>query len=335
MPPLSLLDFAFISSGESVAQAIARTAVMARHAETHGYERYWLAEHHSTHIASASTALLMANAAQATQSIRIGAGGIMLPNHTPLTVAEQFGTLEALFPGRIDLGLGRASGSDQRVASALQRRDRPNFPAEVVQVAALLAEPEAGQMLIATPGAGSNVPIWLLGSSTFSAELAAVLGLPFAFASHFAPGLLMSALAQYRRLFKPSAALSRPYAMVAFTGIAADSDDEAEYLLTSMQQMFVDLQRDTVTRFPPPISDASGRWTIDERRQVDRQLAMAITGAQPKIEREIARLIEVTNADELIVAMPIHDLGKAKRSIEIFAAAAGLSRPSAPSEVQA
>ena len=257
MVPLSVLDLAPIVEGGDAARALANSRDLARHAERWGYRRFWLAEHHNMPgIASAATSVVIAHVAAGTSTIRVGAGGIMLPNHAPLVIAEQFGTLDALYPGRIDLGLGRAPGTDAATARALRRTlvgDVDRFPEDVVELLGYFREPEPGQRVRAFPGAGAAVEVWILGSSLFGAELAAALGLPFAFASHFAPALLMEAVDVYRRGFRPSARLNRPRLMLGVNVVCADSDDEAELLLTSLQQAFVNLRRGQPTRLPPPL----------------------------------------------------------------------------------
>ncbi|HEX2860052.1 MAG TPA: LLM class flavin-dependent oxidoreductase, partial [Lacunisphaera sp.] len=273
MIPFSVLDLSNIIQGGTVAEALHRSRELARHVENLGYKRFWLAEHHNMPgIASAATSLVIAHVAAGTSRIRIGSGGIMLPNHSPLVIAEQFGTLAALFPGRIDLGLGRAPGTDQATARALRRGElnaADTFPRDVQELQAYFQPAVPGQVVQAVPGAGMDVPIWLLGSSLFGAQLAAELGLPFAFASHFAPDHLEQALALYRGLFQPSRALARPYAMAAIGVVAAETDAAAANLATSLQQSFVLLRRGTPGPLPPPVESMDGRWTAHEKAGVD------------------------------------------------------------------
>lgn len=329
MTALSLLDLVPVVEGGTVAQALANAADLARHAESLGYRRYWCAEHHGmAGIASAATAVVIGHVAAATRTIRVGAGGIMLPNHSPLQIAEQFGTLEALFPGRIDLGLGRAPGSDQRVARALRRtlETDPNaFPQDVMELQSLLADD--GQTGIrATPGAGANVPIWILGSSLFGAQLAAALGLPYAFASHFAPDALDQALAIYRRDFRPSAQLDRPYVMAGFNVFAADSEDDAELIASSQQQAFVALRTGNPRQLPPPVAGYRASLGAQGAAILDHVLQCSAVGTRETVARSLAAFIERTQADELMIASAIYDHQARKRSLAITAEAmAGLT----------
>jgi len=322
MPSLSILDLAPIPQGSSAAVALRNTLDLAQHAERWGYNRFWLAEHHNmVGIASAATSVVIAHVAGGTQRIRVGAGGIMLPNHSPLVIAEQFGTLEALFPGRIDLGLGRAPGTDQLTLRALRRDplSADTFPQDVIELQALLGPLQPGQAVQAVPGTDSNVPLWILGSSLFGAQLAAMLGLPYAFASHFAPGALMQALQVYRERFQPSKQLDRPYAMVGLNVIAAETDAEARRLFTSPQQQFTNLFRGTRGQLQPPIDDIESYWTPTEKAQAMNMLACSIVGAPDTIRAGLADFIAKTQADELIVASAIFDHGKRLRSYEILA----------------
>ncbi|WEX76952.1 LLM class flavin-dependent oxidoreductase [Sinorhizobium numidicum] len=325
MIPFSILDLSPITDGGSVAQSLENSRRFAIAAEENAYKRFWLAEHHGMKgIASAATSLVISHVASATKNIRVGSGGIMLPNHSPLVIAEQFGTLAALYPGRIDLGLGRAPGTDMRTAQALRRNmeaSANNFPNDVVELQALLGPASEEQKIIAVPGADSNVPIWLLGSSHFSAHLAGMLGLPFAFASHFAPDMLLSALEIYRERFTPSPQLDRPHVMVGVMGVAADTDEEANYLFTSMQQSFVALRRNARGRFPPPVKSMEGRWTTDEKIFVDHAMTYAVVGGLETIHRKTATFLEQTKADELIISMPIFDMEARLRSLTLFAEA--------------
>jgi luciferase family oxidoreductase group 1 len=323
MIPFSVLDLSPIVEGGSAADSFRCSLDLAQHAERWGYRRYWLAEHHNMPgIASAATAVVVGHVAAGTTSIRVGSGGVMLPNHSPLVVAEQFGTLESLFPGRIDLGLGRAPGTDPRTTLAL-RRDRSaadeSFPSDVAELQAYFAPVVPGQAVRAVPGAGLRVPIWLLGSSLFSAQLAAHLGLPFAFASHFAPDYLMAALQEYRSRFQPSEALRSPYAMVGVNVVAADTDAEARRLVTSLQQQIVNLRRGTPGPLQPPVDTMDGRWSQAERAGVEHTLAYAAVGAPDAVERRLKALIEKTGADELIIAGHIFDHQARLRSFEIVA----------------
>ena len=323
MTPYSLLDLSPIVMGGNAAQSLKNTLDLAQYAERWGYTRYWLAEHHNMPgIASAATAVVIGHVAGGTKSIRVGSGGIMLPNHSPLVIAEQFGTLESLFPGRIDLGLGRAPGTDQMTARAL-RRDvasaAESFPDDVVELQALLAPPQPGQRLNAVPGAGTEVPLWILGSSLFGAQLAAVLGLPYAFASHFAPDALIPALDIYRRRFQPSAQLERPYAMPALQVVAADSDAEARRLFTSTQQAFANIHRNARGPLPPPIDDIETYWSPAEKAQAGHMLARAVVGGPETVRVGLQAFISETAADEVMVAAMIYDHTARLRSFEIVA----------------
>ena len=325
MVPFSILDLSPVIEGGTVAQSLASSRRLAQEAEAQGYKRFWLAEHHGMRgIASAATALVIQHVAAGTRNIRVGSGGIMLPNHSPLVIAEQFGTLAALYPGRIDLGLGRAPGTDMRTASALRRNmeaSANNFPNDVVELQALLGPVGENQGLIAIPGADSNVPIWLLGSSHFSAHLAGMLGLPFAFASHFAPDMLMSALEIYRERFEPSEYLDQPHAMVGIMGVAADAEAEANHLFTSMQQSFVALRRNARGQFPPPVDSMEGLWDETEKVFVDHAMTYAVVGGPETVEKKLKTFIRNTGADELIVSMPIFDMDARLKSVRLFAEA--------------
>ncbi|WP_119037760.1 LLM class flavin-dependent oxidoreductase [Hephaestia caeni] len=324
MTAFSLLDLAPIVEGGSAAAALANSADLARHAEALGFTRYWVAEHHGmAGIASAATAVVIGHIAAATSRIRIGAGGIMLPNHAPIVIAEQFGTLDALFPGRIDLGLGRAPGSDQRVARALRRTldSDPNaFPRDVIELQSYFADD--GQTGIrAVPGAGANVPIWILGSSLFGAQLAAMLGLPYAFASHFAPDALDQALEIYRRDFRPSAQLDRPYAMAGFNVFAADSDAEGELIASSQQQAFVALRTGHPRQLPPPVAGYRDSLGEQGRATLDHVLQCSAVGGPDTVARGIAAFVERTQVDEVMIASAIYDHDARKRSLAITAEA--------------
>src|SRR6266566_4762429 len=297
---LSVLDLAPITQGSDAATALKHTLDLARNAERLGFHRYWLAEHHNMPgIASAATSVVIGHVAGGTKTIRVGAGGIMLPNHSPLVIAEQFGTLAALYPGRIDLGLGRAPGTDPFTARALRRAATGAsdiFPEDVAELQKYLGESEPGQRVRAIPGAGTRVPIWLLGSSTFSAQLAAEMGLPFAFASHFAPADLMMALRLYRNLFKPSAQLLKPYVMVGVNVIAAKTDEEARFQFTSLQQSFTLLRRGTPGKVPPPIADIDSFWSPTEKAMANDTLLFSVVGSSETVERGLRRIVEMTQA---------------------------------------
>ena len=321
MIPFSVLDLAPIPAGSNAAQAFRNSLDLARHAERLGYRRYWVAEHHNIPgIASAATAVVIGYLAGGTRTIRVGAGGIMLPNHSPLVIAEQFGTLESLYPGRIDLGLGRAPGSDMRTARALRRDLQSNaerFPQDVMELQALLGPVQPGQQVCAVPGAGTEVPLWILGSSLFGAQVAAALGLPFAFASHFAPDALREALHVYRTHFQPSAQLARPHAMVGVNVFAADTDEEAGFLFTSLQQQFANLYRGAPSQIQPPRELGDDYWSPAERAAVDRTLAHAVVGAPDTVRDKLAAFIELTGADELMVTASIYEHRARLRSFEI------------------
>jgi luciferase family oxidoreductase group 1 len=321
--PFSVLDLAPINQGSDAAQAFRNSLDLAQHAERWDYRRFWLAEHHNMPgIASAATAVVIGYIAGGTRTIRVGSGGIMLPNHAPLVIAEQFGTLESLYGGRIDLGLGRAPGTDQRTARALRRdlgASAENFPRDVMELQVLLAPLQPNQTVRAVPGAGLRVPIWLLGSSTFSAQLAAMLGLPFAFASHFAPAELMRALDVYRSRFQPSQQLREPYAMVGVNVFAANTDAEAQRLFTSLQQQFISLRRGTPGPLPPPVGNMDDHWSPMERAGVEQSLAYSVIGAPDTVQRGLQALIAETRADELMLTTQIYDHAARLRSFEIAA----------------
>jgi luciferase family oxidoreductase group 1 len=319
---LSVLDLSPLVEGGTVADSFRNSADLARHVEALGYRRFWLAEHHNIPgIASAATAVLIGHVAAATSTIRVGSGGIMLPNHPPLVIAEQFGTLEALFPGRIDLGLGRAPGTDQTTSRALRRDPTAadDFPDQVQELISLLGPIRPAQRVKAIPGANSNVPVWLLGSSTFSAQLAAFMGLPFAFAAHFAPRLLHQALKIYRENFQPSAAWPEPYAMVGLPVIAADTDEEARHLSTSVQQMILQLIRHAPIPVPPPVLTMDYRWSASEKAAVDEHLGAAIIGGPETVKAKLEEVVAATGADELIIHSGFYRHEDRKRSYEIVA----------------
>lgn len=327
--PLSILDLAPITDGGDAARALRNSLDLAQHAEGWGYRRYWVAEHHNMDgVASSATAVLVGYIAGATKTIRVGSGGVMLPNHAPLVIAEQFGTLATLYPGRIDLGIGRAPGTDRLTMRALRRHlaasdEEEGFPRDVQELQAYLGDGGPDQPVRAIPGIGTRVPVWLLGSSLYSAQLAAYLGLPFAFASHFAPDMLLQALQVYRSTYRPSAEWPRPHAMVGVNVIAAESDDEAAWLFTSLQQRFLGMQRGQRGPLPRPIDPAllESMWTAQEKHGVQRMLAATAVGSPHSVRRQLDAIVEQTAADELIVAGAIHDHAARLRSYELLAAA--------------
>jgi luciferase family oxidoreductase group 1 len=322
MIPFSVLDLSPITEGSDASQSFRNTLDLAQHAERWGFNRYWLAEHHGMPgIASAATAILIGHVAGGTKTIRVGAGGIMLPNHSPLVIAEQFGTLEALYPGRIDLGLGRAPGSDQATARALRRNltsDADEFPRDVVELMDFMSD-EPRQRIRAVPGTGAKVPVWILGSSLFGAQLAAMLGLPYAFASHFAPQQMMEAIEIYRATFKPSAQLAKPYVMLGFNVFAADTDEEAQVRATSMQQAFVNLRSGRPGRLPPPLPGYREKADPAARALLDSVLSCATIGAPDTVRKGLAAFIERTGADELMITSQMFDHQARLRSYEIAA----------------
>ncbi|MBK7686425.1 MAG: LLM class flavin-dependent oxidoreductase [Rhodocyclaceae bacterium] len=325
--PLSVLDLAPILAGADspnpATQSFRNTLDLAQHCERWGYRRYWLAEHHGMPgIASAATAVVIGHVAAGTSTIRVGAGGVMLPNHAPLVIAEQFGTLESLFPGRIDLGLGRAPGTDQITMRALRRNldaDVDQFPQDVLELMQYFAPAQSGQAVQAVPGAGLSVPLWILGSSLFGAQLAGALGLPFAFASHFAPQQMLQAISLYRRNFQPSSQLAKPYVMLGFNVFAAGSDNAAQFLASSMQQAFVKLRRGTPGRFPPPTDNYLASLPNADKFLLDQVLSCSAIGAAATIHNSITAFIERTGADELMITSSIFDHQARLRSYEILA----------------
>ena len=328
MVPISILDLAPVVLGETPREALRKSLDLAQHAERFGYTRYWVAEHHNmTGIARAATSVVIGYLACGTSSIRVGSGGIMLPNHSPLIIAEHFGTLESLYPGRIDLGVGRAPGTDQRTLRALRRDPAraDDFPEDVLELQRLLAPAEAGQAVRAVPGAGTEVPIWMLGSSTFGAELAATLGLPYAFASHFAPDYLLVALDIYRQRFKPSKQLAHPYAMAGVNVVAAGTDDEARRLFTTIQQSFANLVRGSGGKLQPPIDNIDEYWNTVEKHQASRMLKYSIVGSPETVKRELDHFVALTKADELMIVTSVYDHAARVRSYEIVADVCGAS----------
>lgn len=324
MVQLSVLDLAYIGEGFTPADALANALDLAQHVEAAGFARFWLAEHHNlAGIASAATAVCICHVAGGTKTIRVGAGGIMLPNHSPIVIAEQFGTLATLFPGRIDLGLGRAPGTDQRTLKALRRGPDASeyFPQDVVELQALLGPPQENQAIHAIPGEDTNVPLWILGSSLFGAQLAAMLGLPYAFASHFAPQALMQAVSVYRERFKPSPQLTKPYVMVGCNAIVSDTEDEAMRLFTTPQQQFTRMVRGARGQLPPPVDDIESFWSPTEKEQASAMLACSFYGSPATIKAKLAPLIEATGADELMVVAAIWDHQARVRSFELLAQA--------------
>lgn len=321
MTALSLLDLAPVPKGSNVGQALANCLDLARHAERWGYRRFWLAEHHNMPgIASAATAVVIGYVAGGTSTIRVGAGGVMLPNHSPLVIAEQFGTLEALYPGRIELGLGRAPGTDRLTAQALRRDPMSNadtFPQDVAELQRYFSS--APGRIQAVPGTGLEVPIWLLGSSLFSAQLAALKGLPFAFASHFAPELLEPAIEVYRARFTPSKALSKPYLMLGVNLFAADTDDQARLLATSVQQQFIALRFGNPGQVPPPLPDIEDHYPPEYLQAANRALSFSAIGSPETVRRRLSRILQTTGADELILTGQIYDHKARLRSFEIGA----------------
>ena len=322
MIPLSILDLAPVPEGQNVGQALANSRDLAQHAEALGYARYWMAEHHNMPgIASAATAVALAHVATGTTRIRIGAGGVMLPNHAPYLIAEQFGTLAALHPGRVDLGLGRAPGSDQNAAQAMRRSltQEDDFPRDVMELMEYFRPAEPGQALQAVPGEGLDVPIWILGSSTYGAQLAAALGLPYAFASHFAPTQMHDAMAIYRERFQPSAQLAAPRVMLGINVFAADTDAEARYLFSSLQQAFINLRTGRPGKLPAPIDEFDAQIHPRAKQMLDQSLSCAVVGGPDTVRAGVAAFVARSGADELMVTAQIFDHSARKRSFEILA----------------
>jgi luciferase family oxidoreductase group 1 len=325
MIPLSILDLVPVKAGGSPGESLRESLDLARHAERLGFTRYWVAEHHNmVGIASAATSVVIGHLAAGTSRIRVGSGGIMLPNHSPMVIAEQFGTLESLFPGRIDLGLGRAPGTDMATLRALRKHvsAAQNFPQDVAELRDLLGRVQEGQTIQAVPGGGTEVPLWILGSSLFGARLAAELGLPYAFASHFAPDALMPALDLYRSRFRPSAQASKPYAMIGANVIAADTDAQARRLFTTIQQAFTNILRDTRGYCPAPVDDIEDWWTPTEKAGAARMLECSVVGSREAVREGLQRLAARTGADEIMAVAHIHDHASRVRSLEVTAEAA-------------
>lgn len=322
MTPLSILELGRVRQGSDRRTALDEARTLAQHAERLGYRRIWVAEHHNMPaVTTAATSIVIAHIAAGTSTIRVGAGGIMLPNHAPYVIAEQFGTLETLFPGRIDLGLGRAPGTDQSTLRALRRSpaSAENFPQDVLELQAFLGSEGAVGGIEAVPGSGTAVPLWILGSSMFGAQLAAHLGLPYGFASHFAPQMLHQALDHYRSHFKPSAQLDKPYALVGVNVIAADTDEEARYLATSQQMAFADLFRGVPGLMQPPVEDIDAYWTPPEKFQAGRMLGCSVVGSRDTVRAGLDRLVAETGADELMIVCDVFDPAKRLKSLEIVA----------------
>ena len=322
MLPVSILDLAPVVQGSTPGEALRCTLDLARHADQWGYNRYWVAEHHNmSGIASAATSVVIGYIAGGTKRIRVGAGGIMLPNHSPLVIAEQFGTLEVLYPGRIELGLGRAPGTDQRTWRALRRdpESADRFPQDVLELQALLGPPQPGQVIHAVPGTDTNVPLWILGSSLFGAQLAAMLGLPYAFASHFAPDALMPALEVYRARFRPSPQSTSPWSMVGVNVIVAETDEVARRLFTSAQQRAANRLRGVREQLQPPIDDIDSYWSPAEKLHASHMLACSFVGSPETVRRELQDFVEHTGADELMVNSPVYSHGARLRSYELLA----------------
>ena len=322
MVELAVLDLAPVSEGKTPADAFRNARDLAQHVEAWGYNRYWVAEHHNmVGIASAATSVVIGFIAANTRTIRVGAGGIMLPNHSPLIIAEQFGTLESLYLGRIDLGLGRAPGTDQQTWLALRRDPSAaeRFPQDVIELQALLGQVQPGQTIQAVPGAGLNVPLWILGSSLFGAHLAAILGLPYAFASHFAPDALFQALDVYRAKFQPSRQLGKPYSMAGVNVIIAETDAEADRQFSSIQQRFTDMFRRDRGYLKPPINDIESYWTPAEKAHATRMLSCSFVGSAGKVEAALRSFLEKTGVDELMISSAIYDHTVRLRSYELLA----------------
>jgi luciferase family oxidoreductase group 1 len=321
--PFSLLDLAPIAEGTSIAHAFESSRKLAVQAEKSGYKRIWLAEHHGMHgVASSATAVVLGHIAAATTTIRIGSGGVMLPNHSPLVIAEQFGTLATLFPDRVDLGLGRAPGTDMATANALRRNlssDVDSYPEDIRELQHYLGTPKEGQRIIAVPGANTHVPLWLLGSSLYSAQLAGKFGLPYSFASHFAPDQLFDAISLYRSMFQASKQSDTSYVMAGVMAVVADTDEEARYLFTSVQQQFMNMRRGANRPFAKPVDDLSQICTDADQAMLSHILRYALVGSAKTVADKLHKFIDATEVDELIVSMPIHDINARLKSADMFA----------------
>lgn len=321
--PFSLLDLAPVAEGSSIADALDNSRKLAIQAEQSGYNRVWLAEHHGMFgVASSATAIVLGHIAAATSTIRIGSGGVMLPNHSPLVIAEQFGTLATLFPGRVDLGLGRAPGTDMATARALRRNlnaDADNYPEDIRELQHYLAAPQSGQNIIAVPGANTHIPIWLLGSSLYSAKLAGQFGLPYSFASHFAPDQLFDAISLYRSSFQASEQSQQPHMMAGLMAVVADTDEEAQYLFTSVQQQFMNMRKGVNRAFARPVDDISTICTAADQAMLSNILRYAMVGSKQTVTDKLSQFIEATNVDEVIVSMPIHDINARVKSVQMLA----------------
>lgn len=321
--PFSILDLAPIAEGSSIANALENSRLLAIQAEKSSYKRVWLAEHHGMFgVASSATAIVISHIAAATSKIRVGSGGIMLPNHSPLVIAEQFGTLATLYPDRVDLGLGRAPGTDLATARALRRHlatEVDNYPEDIRELQHYLSPPKAGQNTVAVPGADTQVPIWLLGSSLYSAKLAGEFGLPYSFASHFAPEQLMDAISLYRSSFKASEQSQKPHISAGLMAVVADSDAEAQYLFTSVQQQFMNLRRGVNRPFARPIDDINSICTATDQAMLANILRYALVGSKQTVTDKLSQFIESTQVDEIIVSMPIHDINARLKSVQLLA----------------
>ena len=321
--PFSLLDLAPISEGTSIADALDGSRHLAIQAEKSGYNRIWLAEHHGMHgVASSATAVVLGHIAAATTMIRIGSGGVMLPNHSPLVIAEQFGTLATLFPNRVDIGLGRAPGTDMATANALRRNlnsDVDSYPQDIRELQHYLGTPKEGQRITAVPGANTHIPLWLLGSSLYSAQLAGKFGLPFSFASHFAPDQLFDAISLYRSMFEASTQCDTSYVMAGVMVVVADTDEEASYLFTSVQQQFMNMRQGANRPFAKPVDDLSQICTNADQAMLSHVLRYALVGSPQTVADKLHQFIDATEVDELIVSMPIHDIKARLKSAEMFA----------------
>ncbi len=325
MVPLSLLDLAPVAEGYSVADSLVMSRRMAVAAEENDYLRFWLAEHHGmAGVASSATSVVLSHLGAATSTIRLGSGGVMLPNHSPLVIAEQFGTLAELYPDRIDLGLGRAPGTDIQTARALRRNMNAsvdNYPEDVLELQRLLDSGDNG--VISVPGSGTKIPLWMLGSSLYSAQVAAEFGLPYSFASHFAPDQLIQALTLYRRNFKSSEQSDKPHTMAGVMAVVADTDEEAKYLFTSAQQQFINLRRNRNVPFPKPVDSMDNIWTPSEKQMVEHMLQYAVVGSKSSVAFQLSRFVDITKVDEMIVSMPIHNPEERLKSLRLMAEVRG------------